>query len=91
MIQSLSWEVERPTWRRDKESIGTIHSCSITIIDGDITGTPIIRNLYSRACTFSLAILDAMSSDPNVAASTVVCRLENVKTRAPLILIMIPV
>ena len=24
LIQSLSWEVERPTWRRDKESIGIV-------------------------------------------------------------------
>ena len=73
------------------ETLFTTDSLSITIIDGDVTRTPIIPNLCSRACTFSLAILDAMSSDPNVAASTVVCRLENVKTTAPLILTMIPV
>jgi len=54
------------------ETLFTTDSLSTTMIDGDATGTPIIRNLCRRACVFFLAVLDAMSSDPKVAASTVV-------------------
>ena len=53
------------------EMLLTTDPLSRRMMAGPSTLIPIIRSLYPKACTFSLASLAAMISDLKVAASTV--------------------